>query len=296
MLAAVMAVIALNLGVTRVEPAPFMGWNDAVRLTNGVVEVVVAPEVGRVVRYGFVDAPNVLWVPEDLGGKTALQLGEWQNFGGDKLWNAPQAAWVWPPDIDLDGSVHRLEVRNQSLRLISPLSEKAGIRFERDIRLNPDGTRVDFVNRMRNTGDQSREFALWQVTNVDRPSQARLRVRPTAEFPKGWAFYPDSRVEDIEHTDRDGWLTMRRHAKYAYKVGAPANPFEIEATGNWGRIVLRGEEGSGEGPYPDGGKARQLYGNGDERPYMELEVVDRMVKLAPGEVRDFRTSWTLFRR
>lgn len=296
MLATVMAVIALNLGITRVEPAPTMGWNDAVRLTNGHVDVVVAPEVGRVIRYGYVDGPNVLWVPRDLAGKTAAQLGAWQNFGGDKLWNAPQSAWNWPPDLDLDGSIHRLEVRGTALRLISPLSSRAGIRFERDIRLNADGTRVDFVNRMRNTSDVPRTWGLWQVTNVDRPTVARMRVRPTPAFPQGFSFYPDNPEREAGVTVRDGWLTARRHPSLSWKLGAPANPFELEASGEWGRLVLRAEDLPGKGEFPDEGRARQLYSNPDALPYMELEVADRVVTLQPGEIREFRSSWTLFRR
>src|SRR4029079_13098922 len=36
-------------------------WPDALRLNNGYLNLIVTPSVGRVMRFGFPDAPNVLW-------------------------------------------------------------------------------------------------------------------------------------------------------------------------------------------------------------------------------------------
>ena len=43
----------------RVQYGPF---DEAYRLSNGTVEVVVVPALGRIMRYGYIGQRNVLWI------------------------------------------------------------------------------------------------------------------------------------------------------------------------------------------------------------------------------------------
>jgi hypothetical protein len=97
----------------------YRGWNTRC-LRNGFIEVHVVPEIGgRVVQFK-VGKKEFLWVNPDLAGKypTGSGLtpeGGWLNYGGDKLWPAPQGwenaeQWPGPPDAVLDGQPYRVEV------------------------------------------------------------------------------------------------------------------------------------------------------------------------------------------
>src|SRR5438105_716976 len=51
-----------------VERVDYHGWPGCFRLTNGTVDVVVVPQIGRVMRYGPVGGPNLLWENPALPG------------------------------------------------------------------------------------------------------------------------------------------------------------------------------------------------------------------------------------
>jgi len=52
----------------------------AFRLSDGRTEAVVVPEIGRVMRYGFVGGSNWLW----NSSQKSYGKNEWKNWGGDK--------------------------------------------------------------------------------------------------------------------------------------------------------------------------------------------------------------------
>ena len=90
-----------------VKTVTYNGWKGAVQMSNGTVEIVIVPQIGRIMRYGFVGGPNMLWNNIALAGKTtdlASASKDWNNYGGDKLWPAPQDRWAWPPDRVLDSA------------------------------------------------------------------------------------------------------------------------------------------------------------------------------------------------
>src|SRR5262245_9959440 len=71
-----------------VKRIAFQGWEGAYQLSNGTVEVVFVPQIGRIMRYGFVGGPNALWVNPTLQGKTtdfSQPIKDWNNYGGDKV-------------------------------------------------------------------------------------------------------------------------------------------------------------------------------------------------------------------
>jgi len=49
----------------------YHGWADSFVLSNGTVEAVVVPAVGRVMQFHFVGEGDVLWENTDLQGKPA---------------------------------------------------------------------------------------------------------------------------------------------------------------------------------------------------------------------------------
>jgi hypothetical protein len=96
------------------EKSSFRGWNSQ-RLGNGLVELQIVPESGGRVIQLTMGNKDFLWVNPQLAGKLPPEGGvgpdnEWLNYGGDKLWPAPQGwdnaeQWPGPPDAVLvDGA------------------------------------------------------------------------------------------------------------------------------------------------------------------------------------------------
>src|SRR3954467_7564874 len=78
----------------------------ALAVRNPVAEVVVVPELGRVMRFalrgeaattagvtGAAADDGPFWINPTLGQRFAPEADGWINHGGDKAWPAPQSDW-----------------------------------------------------------------------------------------------------------------------------------------------------------------------------------------------------------
>ncbi|NQT38722.1 MAG: hypothetical protein HQ581_14600 [Planctomycetes bacterium] len=108
----------------RARPLHYKGWKAFV-LKNDLVRLHVVPDIGgRVIQYALGEK-EFLWVNPALVGKTSPQTGldpdgGWMNYGGDKLWPAPQGwdndqQWPGPPDAVLDGQPYRAETARNAM-------------------------------------------------------------------------------------------------------------------------------------------------------------------------------------
>lgn len=175
-----------------VRKVDYHGWG-CVELSNGRIEVVVAPQLGgRIIQLRLGDA-EYLWVNPKLAGRVLSyvtgkvarrtpkkeDLPKWANYGGDKLWPAPQGfksaeQWPGPPDpAHLGGTVdngrYTLETLSSgpdlaAVRLTSPADLYAGIRFVREIRLRQAATTVELASTMTNVSNRTVRWGIWQVT------------------------------------------------------------------------------------------------------------------------------------
>ena len=109
-------------------------WNS-VYLQNDCIRLQVVPECGgRVMQYSLGEH-DFFWNNDTLINvkppATGLgPHGQWLNYGGEKLWPAPQGwdndqQWPGPPDVVLDGGPHTLELVDdtgalKAIRLTSP--------------------------------------------------------------------------------------------------------------------------------------------------------------------------------
>jgi hypothetical protein len=189
--------------------------------------------------------------------------------------------------------------------MISPVSQKHRIRFERTITLAKTGTRVEFRTRMVNAADVAQDYGIWQVTQTAAPDYAAMMVSPAAGFPFGWSVYDDKALpEGVGRLDgrpvqvpqailSGAELQIRYPPDGGIKVGAPPNPFVLYAVWPGLRLTLFGSDERG-GTFPDQGRARQIYAQRN-KPYIELEAAG-MVKRIPagGQIR-FDTAWELRR-
>jgi hypothetical protein len=149
-----------------------------VSISNGVVDLVINPKIGRVTRYGFVGCPNLLWT----NTLADINSAGWLNYGGEKLWIWPQDDWkqvtgkAWPPPMDVPpANVYDVEVRGRSIVMRSAVIEKYGVRIVREIHLADTGTDVEIRSRFEPVaGGPPRLIAAWSVAQV--PASARILV------------------------------------------------------------------------------------------------------------------------
>ncbi|CCW35113.1 Domain of unknown function (DUF4380) [Chthonomonas calidirosea] len=275
-----------------VRQITYAGWQNAYQLSNGDVELVVVPQIGRIMRYGPVGGPNMLWNNPTMLGKTAsleAAAKEWPNFGGDKLWPAPQSVWNWPPDPYLDSAPQTVRVLpNHHLLVIGQASPQSGIRFEREIALAPKGDEVTLVNIMINTSSKPVKWAIWEIFQANDPLRVYLPTNISGHFAEGYLKMSDA----LPPVDRiHGQLVLSRSHTMSYKVGSDAPDILLRALVSGYTVSLTAK--LLKGTYPDGGCTMEVYSNPDAAPYMEMELLAPIVELRPGEQTRFITQWHL---
>lgn len=237
LLPAVAVSIARADSTCRVRDVVYNGW-ACKELSNGQIDVVVAPQLGGRIIQLRLGETEYLWVNPELAGKVmpdgvippaadSKTPPAWANYGGDKLWPAPQGwagpnEWPGPPDPYTKGGIvdhgpYKVEPlktgsNEAGLRLTSPIDTYAGLRFIRDILITSGSTTVHLRTAMINASDRPIEWGIWQVTQHG--GHTRVKDKPIA-----W---------DLARADVQAWSPLNPKSRYpqGYKVmfGPDDNP------------------------------------------------------------------------
>lgn len=286
-----MGIVTAPITATQTD---YRGWQGAWQVTNGDVEVVLVPQISRIMRYGPVGGANILWENPALLGKTVdiePPPREWVNLGGDKLWLAPQDR-CWPPDPYVDPGRMEVTPLPDGLRCVGLASVTRSIRFIREIHLAPRGSTVTMVSTLVNEGDTTIEWAIWQVTQVADPDFVELPRRPGQSFPTGFRSLSEraeSRLRQVR-----GLLTAPRDSQTSYKFGAAAPEGWLAAQRGDVRFVMEARLEPTK-TYPDGGCAQEVYSNPNPLRYMEMEMLSPVLTLRSGQSGTLTVRWRLER-
>lgn len=163
-------------------------------LDNGTLRLGVCPALGRIVWVGSTRSPdNLLWRNEARGVLEDQAAHGWSNWGGDKVWPAPQSDWPkvmgrrWPPDPVIDGLPWRVLERHElGCTLESPPSPYWGVTVRRQITLDPQRPRVEIRNTLTCVAERALPVNAWSVTQVRHPAYCLLGVGPDKMTEQPW--------------------------------------------------------------------------------------------------------------
>jgi len=282
---------------------PYQGW-DGIRLVNGLATVVVVPDIGgRVMEYKL-GAHPFLWVnPAETGriypAPQAADQRQWHNFGGYKVWPAPQSKWGGPPDplkSELDGGVWHSEVKASSAQvaevLLTSPDDRAvtGLQMERLVRLFTGGSHVQMVETFCNVTDKPIEWSIWDVTQVpgsldateafSREARVYLPLNPQSKSRDGYWPLMDKPTDQWEVLPQEGLLRVT-YQRQVGKIGA-------DSVGGWiayadekhGVVLVKRFEAGKLENYPDDGASVEVF-TSDTDPYMEVEVLSPVKRIEP---------------
>src|SRR5208283_4174318 len=165
----------------KIEQTQYNGWN-VYRLTNGMVSLLVAPQLGGRAIQMQLGEQEYFFVNKDLAGKVLppeqnnLKSG-WANYGGDKVWPGPEG-WAnddqWPsiPYYVLDGSTFKAEVvvetsSEVAVRVTSPEDPRSGVQFTRTYHVYAGTTRIKVDQVMRNISPRRVRWGMWHLVQND---------------------------------------------------------------------------------------------------------------------------------
>lgn len=279
-----------------VEPINYHGWTKSLRLRNKDTEVIVVPEIGRVMSFRLLDSENIFWEERSLDGKNGDASGkEWINFGGDKTWPAPESEWgkytghkEWMPPSAFDALPVTATITNNEVTLTSPVDAHYGIRTVRRIRLY--GTALSITTSYERISGEPSKIGIWVITQFKDPVAVFVPVKTNSIFANGY-FTFSGEWPQLQH--RGNRIEITRDPKLPHKMGSDAHRLawvgekEICTVASWG---------PGGNEYPDRGASAEVYTNPDPKKYVELEMLGPLSLMKPGDRISQSQNYSLRKR
>lgn len=233
---------SMLLGCAPTKPHRVQGraeWGEVYLLGDRSANVKVAPKIGRVMSFAAYPRPYLYKgvPPTEQVWASPLNpigtFGPFVNYGGDKVWAWPQAAWGWPPPSTIDvGPYEIVRATANEMTLRSPVDRVTGVQVERQIAIesprqeSSPALRQTFVLTRKQPG-KPEALAAWSVMQVPPPEALYVRRRAGSTLDAKVMDKGAARAERLN----DRWF--RVHPAYDNtKLGFDADAF----------LVFRGSE------------------------------------------------------
>jgi hypothetical protein len=279
------------------------GWKNNISLSNGDVELIATLDVGpRVISYKLPGGKNVFKEYTDQLGKSGET--DWQIRGGHRLWIGPEdlTRTYFP-----DNAALRYDEIEGGVRLLPPVEKEYGTQKEIDLRLDPKGTKVQVVHRIKNVGDKPLELAVWPSSvmaaggieviplppHKPHPGSPK-NARTPADFGPNMtvALWPYFDFKDPRWNLGSKYLTLKQDAKKGPTKLGLAHREGWVAYLNDGTLFVKRFDYKKDATYPDNGVNFETFTNED---MLELETLAPVVQLQPGKSVEHIENWELIK-
>jgi hypothetical protein len=268
-----------------VERIRYHGWSDCFLLSNGLVEAVIVPAIGRVMQLRLAgEAEGAFWENRALDGQLhGADPNEWINFGGDKCWPAPQAVWTeqqgrdWPPPVAFDARPVAAVVCERGVELTSPIDPGFGIQVVRRAELDAERPILRIVTEYRKLRGGAVRVGIWTITQMREPERVAILLAAHSKFESGYIQLLAASPAELKIDER--LLMLNRHSLQYVKIGADGSSMAWVGA----NCVLRIDAEVRPGEYPDGGCVTEVYTNPDPLKYVELETLGPLHTMSVGD-------------
>ena len=270
----------------------------AYKLSNGAVDAIVVPAIGRVMSFGKTGGPNLLWNAEP----STIAVTGWKNYGGDKAWLSPQSDWKlfhgadnWPPESVLDGEPLQADVLSGGkLRLTTGLS-KTGIRIVRTMYFDDNGEFVIEQTARKESGAPVKA-GLWSITQVVPGQAVFFAVNPETQYKDGFFRFQNNQSQAATRVKPNLIRVDPKSGPSGAKLGFDTKISALASVKDGVALVQKSARPDGQ--YPDGaddaGFPTELYINGDAKAYYaELEILGPLQLYSAGTSNTHTVRWSL---
>lgn len=278
----------------KIEIIAYAGWKNCLHATNGMIELVITLDVGpRIIRFGFAGGENFFHEYPAQVGKTGGE--EWRNYGGHRLWHAPE---VMPRTYAPDNHPVEYHIHGDIIHLIQPVEPSTGIQKEMEIRLAPDTAEVEVLHRLTNTLAWDVELAVWALSVTAPGTTSILPLPPRGEHSLNLT--PTGAIVLWACADMSDprWTWGRKYILLRHQPNMPPQKIGLLAPDGWiaaarnGMLFVKRVEYAAEYTYPDLGCNLETYTDSD---MLEIETLGPVALLAPGSSVEHIELWSLHR-
>jgi hypothetical protein len=281
------------------EKITYHGWNDSWLLSNGRINLVVVPDISRIMEYSL-DGDNIIWHNPDEYGKTYPLTEKSYHFGGSRAVFGSEDIWGKFNDYILDHGKSNIEIDSTEeglplVRMIYGPGFRCGAQITREIIMHENGD-VDINHKLTNISADVIEYGLWEVCQTKSPCFAAFPINPKSKYENGiYNIVPISKDDD-QFSIIDGYSITEYKGKLG-KIGADSDgPFMFWASGKLGHLKIF-KPMDRNYPYPDDGCSVQVYTNNKDikgEAFLELEVLGPMIPLKTGDSSKLKETWKIF--
>ena len=288
-----------------ISHSDFHGWKS-ITLRNPVAEVVIVPEIARVMAFSLLDGaghalPSPFWNNPSLDKNMPPDVEGWKNYGGDKAWPSPQADWPkttgrpWPPPAGFDAVPFTAAIHGHSIVMTSPVDPSYGILIQRTIALDPAKPILSIKTTYEKRRGPPVRTGIWTITQLESPDRLFILLPPHSQFPQGYVNAPPLKPRDLKLDARI--LSLSRDPDNKLKIGTDGTA--LLWVGGVTDLLLESKPAEAGSPtdWPEQGSRSQVYTSpGDREKYVEFELLDRLHDLKIGQQASLEVIYTLMSR
>lgn len=282
-----------------IRPITYRQWPNSLLMSNGQIEVVIVPAIGRVMQMRFVgEQDGPFWENAEWFGKSPDSASStWGNFGGDKTWPAPQSEWpkitprAWPPPVAFDSMPVKAEVKGENVELVSPVDPHFGIRTRRTVSLDARRPMVVIKTEYEKVEGAPRSVAIWIITQLKEAAAIFVPLPDQTINADGYVKHSKELPATLKRMGNLLFLT--RDPKISTKIGTDAGTLVwMDAK----HIVQIDSPRVAGATYTHKNSSAEVYTNADPLPYVELEMLGPLHELKVGDRIERTNTYTLARR
>ncbi|MPM61548.1 hypothetical protein SDC9_108408 [bioreactor metagenome] len=272
----------------RIEKIRWGEFADAYRISNGKIELVVAPEFGgRIMSFSLPGGKNLLMENRPHCRREMLRQGSSGNFaGGHFMRFRPVHTWL-PLDVVLEHAPYSIEFPSEGTVLLrSRPSSWFQLRYEYEITVEPGKRECRVTDRIVNLAPYPQTLSIWSITRLERDGMVRLLL-PPVDRRRPAAF--ELRENDFNVGETGAEFTFGALGGVAEFRYFPVNNrieyriFRQDAP----EFKIRYD---GKGAFPDNGHfPLHVYSAG----FCEVESHGAKKRLNPGEYAEYAALWEI---
>ncbi len=277
------------------EPIAYAGWQQAHRIANDVLELVIVSEIGpRIMSLALHNRHNLfreLAIDQGQTGGDAFRL-----YGGQRLWAAPEnQTTTYYPDN------HPCEFRQldtSHYKVTAPVEQGTGLQKEMEIQILDNTATVTVVHRITNRGTDTAFLAPWALSVMNLHGTAIVPLPPYGTHEENlapvsvlslWA-YTD--LTDPRWTLGDRYVLLRQDAL----AGTPQK-LGLQVSQGWAAYVLdkvlfvKTFGFCADAQYPDYGCNTEIF---TDHRILEVESLGPLMHVTAGMSVTQTETWHLF--
>ncbi|ARV05198.1 hypothetical protein BTO04_00140 [Polaribacter sp. SA4-10] len=291
----------------------YKGWKNTIEISNLDIKILVVPEIGRIIYYGFTTGENIFYENQELEG-TIFNTGAYfkkdhkiqaPNVGGNRVLPCSEEYFNTitgsrhVPDPYINASPYKVSYLKNGVILESPISKILGIQIKRTITISETGTAVKIeqeltkIKSAKNTALEKIPLTIWSLSKIKTPNISYLPIDKKSIFNNGYLIpvWPDAKnYAAINVTVKNSILELKSTDNSPQKVGSDSKKWVAGYLEESLFIEEFNFETIYKNSYPDKGTSVTIFGND---LFTELECLSPEKTLKIGEKINYDLNWSL---